>query len=90
METDEGILQFSSRHIGASSLAFISDSLARRLYLVYQTLPSPITLTGFEGRKVPLVSHEVSFYLKIGNHSEPHLPLSLTLLNMTYTWATLT
>lgn len=55
---------------GASGLAFISESIARNLSLELRSLSSPILLTGFEGKKGPLVTHEVNFSLQIGRHFE--------------------
>lgn len=55
---------------GASGFAFISESMSQRLRLPCHTLPSPVLLVGFEGKRGPLVTHEASFTLTIGRHTE--------------------
>lgn len=55
---------------GASGLAFISESLCKRLNLSPHRLSSPIQLTGFEGKNSQKVTHMVNFSLCIGSHQE--------------------
>lgn len=55
---------------GASGLAFISESITKNLSLDLHSLSSPFLLTGFEGKKGPLVTHEINFSLQIGRHFE--------------------
>lgn len=55
---------------GASGFAFISESMSKNLKLPYHLLPSPIQLTGYEGKEGPLVTHEVIFPLYIVRNFE--------------------
>lgn len=55
---------------GASGLAFISESFSQHLKLSCEKIAKPISLTGFEGKEGPVITHQVTFLLKIGNHSE--------------------
>ena len=55
---------------GASGIAFISESLCKRLSLATEVLKSAVVLIGFEGTSGSKISTKVNVPLKIGNHSE--------------------